>query len=64
MICDQLVYASLTDLYRVAAADVGVDPLEKFNREVRERLGPRILRKLQVDLPMRDLPRALAVSMG
>ncbi|CAK8999023.1 Uncharacterized protein SCF082_LOCUS5884, partial [Durusdinium trenchii] len=63
MICDrQLVYASLTDLYRVAAADVGVDPLEKFNREVRERLGPRILRKLQVDLPMRYMVSLVLVG--
>eukprot|EP00438_Fugacium_kawagutii_P022367 Skav205217 [mRNA] locus=scaffold400:157781:159037:- [translate_table: standard] len=60
MICDrQLVYESLTDLYLQQGNSV---PLEKFNSNVHERLGPRILQKIQVKLPMRYLARMVFVS--
>ena len=61
MICDrELVYQSLTDIY---SRDIeSVDPLERFNSRVRERLAPRILRANRLHLPLRYAVTTLFVS--
>lgn len=58
MICDRkLVYKSLADLYPQAA-----EPLTVFNSDVRDTLGPRILRKLRVEVPLQYLASLVWVS--
>lgn len=59
MLCDrELVYESLSNLY----SRHGQDPLEAFNRSVRERLGPRILQQLHVNVPLRYTVSMVLVS--
>eukprot|EP00434_Breviolum_minutum_P008996 symbB.v1.2.007922.t3/scaffold495.1/size259991/6 len=54
LICDrELVYETLSELYSASQKESGVDPLEKFNRRVRDRLGPKILRRVGVRFPFK-----------
>ena len=58
MICDrELVYKSLSDLYPES-----IEPLSVFNSDVRETLGPRILRRLRVEVPLKYLASLVWVS--
>lgn len=64
MICDrELVYESLAHLYSRAETAETVDALERFNHRVRQKLAPRILQKLRVDLPLRYIVSAVFVSI-
>lgn len=61
MLCDrELVYESLSNLY--SRHGQGQSPLEEFNRRVRERLGPRILQQLRVNVPLRYTVSMVLVS--
>eukprot|EP00434_Breviolum_minutum_P000985 symbB.v1.2.000862.t1/scaffold38.1/size396883/2 len=64
LICDrELVYQTLTDLYSPSQRESGrIDPLEKFNRRVRERLGPKILRRVGVRFPLKYVLFLVTVS--
>ena len=62
MICDrQLVYESLASLY-TRQSEHGSDPLDCFNRRVREKLRPRILRKLRLNFGLRYMASLVWVS--
>jgi len=63
LICDrELVYQSLSELYSASQKESGVDPLEKFNRRVRDRLGPKILRRVGLRFPFKYVLFLIMVS--